>query len=152
MSTDTPGRRLFFVPSFSNSYKTPPRVRISPPSDPMGTQATAQVVLDKRNGFITGIELTNPGSGYSSTLAPVTVEVSRSMEFLFVCRDMRSSCRICCIPPPAWHMALCRCVTNTTLCHRFRRLGSPMLFERDKNCDRDWYVKRPSAARGQVFE
>lgn len=50
-------------------------MRISAPSDPTGIQAEAEAVLDKRRGFITGIELTNPGSGYSSTLAPVTVEV-----------------------------------------------------------------------------
>lgn len=58
------------------SYKTPPVVRISPPADPTGVQAEARVILDKRNGFITDIEVINPGSGYSSALAPVTVEVS----------------------------------------------------------------------------
>lgn len=69
-SSGNVGRRFFFC-----SYKTPPTVRISAPSDPTGIQAEAEAVLDKRRGFITGIELTNPGSGYSSALAPVTVEV-----------------------------------------------------------------------------
>lgn len=58
----------------SDTYKTPPTVRVSPPADPRGVQAKAQAVLD-RKGILTAIEITNSGSGYSSTLEPVTVEV-----------------------------------------------------------------------------
>ncbi|CAM9373029.1 unnamed protein product, partial [Laminaria digitata] len=58
-----------------NTYKTPPMVRVSPPDSPTGVQAQAQAILDRRTGVISAIEITNPGSGYSSTLAPVAVEV-----------------------------------------------------------------------------
>lgn len=60
---------------FSNNYKVPPLVRVSAPDSPDGVQAEARAVLDKRQGFISAIEITNPGSGYSTALAPVTVEV-----------------------------------------------------------------------------
>lgn len=50
-------------------------VRVSPPSDPTGIQAEARAVLDKRQGYLTAIEIINPGSGYSSAIEPVIVEV-----------------------------------------------------------------------------
>ncbi|CAM9631969.1 unnamed protein product, partial [Ectocarpus sp. 4 AP-2014] len=59
----------------SKSFEAPPRVYVSAPADPEGVQAEARAVLDKRQGFISAIEITNPGSGYNTALAPVTVEV-----------------------------------------------------------------------------
>lgn len=67
--------RYVFLFNSSNTYKTPPVVRVSPPDSPTGVQAEAKAVLDKRTGILSSIEITNPGSGYSSTLAPVAVEV-----------------------------------------------------------------------------
>ena len=66
---------LFTANHCSNTYKTTPTVRVSPPNSPTGVQAEAQAVLDKRTGIISAIEITNPGSGYSSALSPVAVEV-----------------------------------------------------------------------------
>lgn len=66
---------LFTANNCSNTYRTPPMVRVSPPDSPTGVQAEAKAVLDKRTGTLSAIEITNPGSGYSSTLAPVAVEV-----------------------------------------------------------------------------
>ncbi|CAN0081634.1 unnamed protein product [Ectocarpus sp. 6 AP-2014] len=59
----------------SKSFEAPPRVYVSAPADPEGVQAEARAILDKRQGFISTIEITNPGSGYNTALAPVTVEV-----------------------------------------------------------------------------
>ncbi|CAM9782509.1 unnamed protein product, partial [Ectocarpus fasciculatus] len=59
----------------SKSFEVPPRVYVSAPADPEGVQAEAKAILDKRQGFISAIEITNPGSGYNTALAPVTVEV-----------------------------------------------------------------------------
>lgn len=78
---------LFAVPVllFSLAYKDPPKVRVSPPADPEGIQAEARAVLDKRQGFISSIEITNPGSGYSTALEPVTVEVGYLIHVFFYC-------------------------------------------------------------------
>lgn len=56
-------------------------------------------MLDKRQGFISAIEITNPGSGYSTALAPVTVEVRVGchvvlMQRCFVRLDVRP-CVLC---------------------------------------------------------
>ena len=51
------------------------QVQISPPPPgPLGMQATAEAVLDS-SGLLTGIKLVNPGAGYNSADAPVTVQI-----------------------------------------------------------------------------
>ena len=54
-------------PNWANSPFTLPDavVQISPPNDPNGTQATAEATVGA-NGAVTGITITNPGSGYSN--------------------------------------------------------------------------------------
>ncbi|CAN0364367.1 unnamed protein product, partial [Discosporangium mesarthrocarpum] len=44
-------------------YSTPPKVRISPPADPVGAPAEAVAVLDRR-GRLLEVKVTKPGSGY----------------------------------------------------------------------------------------
>lgn len=71
-----PSSPIRFLILYSKSFEAPPRVYVSAPADPEGVQAEARAILDKRQGFISAIEITNPGSGYNTALAPVTVEVS----------------------------------------------------------------------------
>lgn len=48
----------------SSGYLLPPMVIIDPPTDPLGIQAEAEAIIDTA-GTIVGINITEPGSGYS---------------------------------------------------------------------------------------
>ena len=58
-------------PNYANSPLTVPDavVAIAAPSDPAGVQATADATVKPLNGAISGLTITNPGSGYTSVPA-----------------------------------------------------------------------------------
>jgi hypothetical protein len=60
------------ITAYCTSYV---QVQISPPPPgPNGIQATGESVLDSE-GKLIGVKLTQPGAGYNSAEAPVTVEL-----------------------------------------------------------------------------
>lgn len=59
------------VGSGGSGYTTPPLVTIAPPDDPGGVQATATATID--GGVVTGITITEAGSGYFNNPVQVTI-------------------------------------------------------------------------------